>query len=301
MLMPSPDLFEELRPRLFGIAYRMLGTVTDAEDLVQEAYLRWRQAARDEVRSARAFLTTTVTRLSIDHLRSARVRRETYPGPWLPEPLLTDGQPPEERALLGESLSLAFLVLLESLNPVERAVFLLRDVFDYEYGEIAAIVEKSEANCRQILRRARTQIEARRPRFDASPEQQRRLTLQFAHACVAGDLPGLEALLARDVTLWSDGGGVTPAARNPVYGANKVARFFLGITRKAPPGRTTQLVEVNGQVALLVLQDGRLRNVTTLHLAGAQVTGIHVVVNPEKLRHLAAALTPGPGRESAHA
>ena len=286
--MPSSDPFEELRPRLFGIAYRMLGSVTDAEDLVQEAYLRWRQADRDEVRSARAFLTTTVTRLCIDHLRSARMRRESYVGPWLPEPLVTDGAPPEERTALSESLSLAFLVLLESLNPVERAVFLLRDIFDYDYAEIAPIVEKSEENCRQILRRARAQIEARRPRFDATPEQQHRLTLQFAHACTTGDLPGLEALLARHVTAWSDGGGLARAALNPVHGQNNVARYFLGITRKAPPGRTVRVVMVNGQVALLVLVESRPRSVISLEIAEGVILGIRVVVNPHKLRGLQA-------------
>lgn len=284
--MPSPDPFEELRSLLFGIAYRMLGSVTEAEDLVQEAYLRWRQVGQDEVRSARAFLTTTVTRLSIDHLRSARVRRETYVGPWLPEPLVTEGSPPEERAVLAESLSMAFLVLLESLNPVERAVFLLRDIFEYDYAEVAAIVEKSEANCRQILRRARTQIEARRPRFAATPEQQGRLTLQFAQACATGDLPGLEALLARDVTLWADGGGVARAALNPVTGRNKVARYFIGVTRKTPAARTSRLVEVNGEPALLVLVEGRPRSLTMLEIADGMIQRARVLVNPQKLARL---------------
>lgn len=280
-----PDPFEELRPHLFGIAYRMLGSATDAEDLVQEAYLRWQQADRDGVRSPRAFLTTTITRLSIDHLRSARVQRETYPGPWLPEPLPTSTAPLEERTALQETLSLAFLVLLESLNPVERAVFLLRDVFEYDYREIAAIVEKSEANCRQILRRARAQLEARRPRFPASREQQRRLTLQFTHACTAGDLAGLEALLCQDVTLWSDGGGLVPAARNPVYGRNRVARFFLGITRKAT-ARTYHLVEANGEPALLVLDHGRLRSLIVLELAEGLIQAVRLVANPHKLQYV---------------
>lgn len=285
--MPSPDPFEELRSLLFGIAYRMLGSVTDAEDLVQEAYLRWRQVGQDEVRSARAFLTTAVTRLSIDHLRSARVRRETYVGPWLPEPLVTEGSPPEERTVLSESLSLAFLVLLESLNPVERAVFLLRDVFEYDYPEVAAIVEKSEANCRQILRRARTQIEAHRPRFTPTREQQSRLTLQFAQACATGDLPGLEALLAQEVTAWSDGGGAARAALNPVFGQNKVARYFIGVTRKTPASRAWRLVEVNGQPSLLVSVDGRPRSLATLELAGGLIQGVRVVLNPQKLARLA--------------
>ncbi|MGV3719729.1 MAG: RNA polymerase sigma-70 factor [Actinomycetota bacterium] len=285
--MPSPDPFEELRSLLFGIAYRMLGSVTEAEDLVQEAYLRWRQVGQDEVRSARAFLTTTVTRLSIDHLRSARVRRETYIGPWLPEPLVTEGSPAEERTALAESMSLAFLVLLESLNPVERAVFLLRDVFEYDYADVASIVEKSEANCRQILRRAREQIESRRPRFTATREQQSRLTLQFAQACATGDLPGLEALLAREVTAWSDGGGVARAALNPVFGRNKVARYFLGVTRKTPASRTSRLVEVNGQPALLVLVEGRPRSLSMLEIADGLIQGVRVVVNPQKLQRLA--------------
>jgi RNA polymerase sigma-70 factor (ECF subfamily) len=192
---------------------------------------------------------------------------------------------------------MAFLVLLESLNPVERAVFLLRDIFEYDYADVAAIVERSEANCRQILRRARTQIETRRPRFNATPEQQGRLTLQFAQACATGDLPSLEALLAQDVTVWSDGGGVARAALNPVTGRNKVARYFIGVTRKTPAARTAQLVDANGQPALLLLVEGRPRSLTLLEVADGLIQGVRVVVNPQKLERLAT--HPSLGREFA--
>jgi RNA polymerase sigma-70 factor, ECF subfamily len=283
--MPSPESFEDLRPYLFGIAYRMLGTVTDAEDLVQEAYVRWSGVA-EEVRSARAFLTTTVTRLCIDHLRSARVQRESYVGPWLPEPVITEGLEPEGKAALAETVSMAFLVLLESLNPVERAVFLLRDVFDYDYPEIATIVLKEEANCRQIHRRALSRIEARRPRFNTSRQEQERLVAQFTRACEAGDLAALEGILARDVTSWADGGGVSPAARNPVQGRNNVARYFIGIAQKFQQGRTTHLVEVNGEPAVIVLLHGRPRSLVVPEFADGLIHALRVIVNPAKLKGL---------------
>ena len=229
--------FERHRSLLFSIAYRMLGSVADAEDVVQEAYLRWQQAPEAEVRSPRSYLSTVVTRLSIDRLRSARARREEYVGPWLPEPLVSERA--EEVAVLdelGESLSTAFLVVLESLNPVERAVFLLREVFDYDYEEISRILGKSEDNCRQIAHRARQSVAARRPRFERSPEQEERLSRQFLEACMSGDMEGLISLLSEDVTLWSDGGGKVAAAPYPIYGPERVARFLLGVLRTVPPG-----------------------------------------------------------------
>jgi len=236
------DNFERHRSLLFSIAYRMLGSVADAEDVVQEAYLRWREVPTKEVRSPKSYLSAVVTRLSINRLRSARAQREKYVGPWLPEPLLSD--PAEETAgaaELDESLSMAFLVLLESLNPVERAVFLLREVFDYDYDEISRIVEKSEDNCRQIARRARQSVAARRPRFERSPEQEERLARQFFETCMNGDMEGLVEILSADVTLRSDGGGRVAAAPYPIHGPERVARFLLGVLRTVPPVTSSAL------------------------------------------------------------
>jgi RNA polymerase sigma-70 factor, ECF subfamily len=275
--------FDLHRPLLFSIAYRMLGSVMDAEDIVQEAFVRWQGASEGEVRSPRAYLSAVVTRLSIDQLRSARVRREEYVGPWLPEPL------PEEpdiadTAALNESLSMAFLVLLESLTPTERAVFLLREVFDYDYGEISHLVGKSEANCRQIARRARGYIAAQRPRFERSPEQEERLTESFLEACMDGDMEGLLGLLAEDIILWSDGGGKVRAALNPIRGSDKVARFFMGILGKAPPGLVVRQTKVNGQPGIIgYYADGQPQSVTTFDIADECIRAIHILVNPEKL------------------
>jgi RNA polymerase sigma-70 factor (ECF subfamily) len=279
--------FERYRSLLFAIAYRMLGSVTDAEDLVQEAYLRWREAPEAEVRSPKSYLSAVVTRLSIDRLRSARVKREEYVGPWLPEPLLSDraeeGADPIE---LDESLSMAFLVLLESLNPVERAVFLLREVFDYGYEDISRIVGKSEENCRQIARRARQSVAARRPRFDRSPEQEERLTERFVEACVSGDMEGLIGLLSEDVTLWSDGGGKVAAAPYPIHGPRAVARFLLGVLRTVPPGFSTRPAQINGDPGVIGYVDGHATSVVALDFEDGRLRGIRIVVNPEKLRAL---------------
>lgn len=233
--MQSTDSLEQYRPLLFGVAYRMLGSVVEAEDIVQDAFLRRHAAGTIEIRSEQAFLVTTVTRLCIDHLRSARARRESYVGPWLPEPLVGE-RGLEDVVGDRETLSLAFLVLLEALNPAERAVFLLRDVFEYDYSEVAEIVGKSEANCRQIARRAREYVAAKRNRFRPSQRRKQELSARFAQACVSGDLKGLLALLDRDITLWSDGGGKAVAALNPIYGSDKVARFILGVLRSSGPG-----------------------------------------------------------------
>jgi len=279
--------FERYRSLLFSIAYRMLGSVTDAEDLVQEAYLRWREAPEAEVRSPKSYLSAVVTRLSIDRLRSARVKREEYVGPWLPEPLLSDraekGADPIE---LDESLSMAFLVLLESLNPVERAVFLLREVFDYDYKDISRIVGKSEANCRQIARRARQSVAARRPRFDRSPEQEERLTERFIKACVSGDMEGLIGLLSEDVTLWSDGGGKVAAAPYPIHGPRAVARFLLGVVRTVPPGFSTRPAQINGDPGVVGYVDGHTTSAVALDFKDGRLRGIRIIVNPEKLRTL---------------
>lgn len=278
--------FDRHRPLLFSIAYRMLGSVMDAEDVVQEAFVRWREAPEGEVRSPKAYLSAVVTRLCIDHLRSARVKREEYVGPWLPEPLLTEQVTDLGGALaLEESLSMAFLVLLESLTPTERAVFLMREVFGYDYEEIARVVGKSEANCRQISRRARQSVVARRPRFESSPEQEERLMGSFLQASLSGDMEGLLALLSEDVTLYSDGGGKTRAALNPIHGADKVARFLSGILRKVPPGFAVRQTQVNGRSGLIgYFGDGSPQSVVTLDVAEGNIRAIRLVVNPEKLR-----------------
>jgi RNA polymerase sigma-70 factor (ECF subfamily) len=284
------EAFDEHRPLLFSVAYRMLGSVTDAEDLVQEAFLRWQEAvgADVEVRSPRAYLSTVITRLAINRLQSARVQREHYVGPWLPEPLLTaqsTGTAGDDR--LAESLSMAFLVLLESLSPAERIVFLLRDVFDYEYAEIAQILGKSEANCRQLLRRARVQVAARRPRFDASPQQLERLTEQFQKTSTDGDLPGLVALLAEDVALWADGGGKTAAALRPIHGADHVGRFIIGALRKfVPADHVSRRAEINGQPGIITSVAGRPISAVILDLAEGRIQSIYIVTNPEKLVRL---------------
>jgi RNA polymerase sigma-70 factor (ECF subfamily) len=279
------EVFDRNRPLLFSIAYRMTGSVMDAEDAVQEAYLRWQRASEDEVRAPSAYLSTVVTRLCIDRLRSARARREHYVGPWLPEPVL--GEQALEiggKADLEDTLSMAFLVLLESLTPVERAVFLLREVFDYEYAEIAALVGKSEANCRQISRRTRQSVAARRPRFESSPQQEERLMESFLQASLAGDMEALLALLSEDVILYSDGGGKTRAALSPIYGADKVARFLTGILGNIPPDFAVSQTLVNGRPGLVgYFGDGSPQSVVSIEVAEGRIRAIRLVVNPEKL------------------
>jgi RNA polymerase sigma-70 factor (ECF subfamily) len=285
------EAFDEHRPLLFSIAYRMLGSVADAEDVVQEAYLRWlgaSSAAEREVRSPRAYLSAVVTHLCLDHLSSGRARRERYVGGWLPEPLLTEPTPEVgevgDAAALEESLSMAFLVLLESLTPTERAVFLLREVFGYEYAEVASFVGKSETNCRQIARRARRSVEARRPRFESSSEQEERLMGRFLQASVEGDMEGLLALLAEDAVLYPDGGGKARAALNPIVGADKIARFASNILRKAPPGFVIRGGRTNGRPALVgYFGDGSPQSVTTFEVADGRIRTIRLVLNPEKL------------------
>jgi RNA polymerase sigma-70 factor, ECF subfamily len=283
------DTFHEHRGLLFSIAYRMLGSSADAEDMVQETFIRWQQTSGVDIRSARAFLVTIISRLCINHLHSARVQREEYFGEWLPEPLVTspmDTDSPELSRIDG-SLSMAFLVLLERLNPVERAVFLLREVFDYEYSEIAEILGQSEANCRQILGRARQRVAEMRPRFDPSPQQRERLFHQFLKATSDGNLEGLVALLSSEVVLHSDGGGKAPALPKPIYGPDKVARAILGGNKKfAPPDLVRRMVEINGQPGLVTYLAGRPFLVSTLDVADGLVRNIYIVSNPEKLAHL---------------
>jgi RNA polymerase sigma-70 factor (TIGR02957 family) len=290
--MSLEQLFEELRPGAFAIAYRMLGSVSEAEDAVQEAFLRLHRALREGERleSPRAFLSTVVTRLCIDQLRSARARRERYVGEWLPEPLVAgDDADPARQAEVADSLSLAFLVLLESLSPEQRAAFLLREVFDYPYDEIAGIVGKSEANARQLVARARRHVEDAKPRFEASRERREELAQSFFAAASDGDLEALEELLAHDVVLHGDGGGKAPAVAQALHGRRRVARTLLTWVRAAArlAGVSLRRVEVNGQPGATLLDpEGRLVGVMALDIAEGQVQAVRSVVNPDKLRHL---------------
>jgi RNA polymerase sigma-70 factor (TIGR02957 family) len=283
---------EELRPRAFAIAYRMLGSVSEAEDVVQEALLRLHSAGQqgERIESPRAYLSTVVTRLAIDQLRSARARRETYVGEWLPEPLLESAEAdPARQAEVADSLSLAFLVLLESLSPEQRAVFLLREVFDYPYERIAEIVGKSEPNVRQLAVRARRHVEDGRVRFDASREQREQLADSFFAAAQEGDLSALEALLAEDVELHGDGGGKVPALARALYGRQRVARVLQNWWRTGMriTGADILRVEVNGQPgAKLVDPNGHVFGVMGLDIADGKIQGIRSIVNPEKLEHL---------------
>jgi RNA polymerase sigma-70 factor (ECF subfamily) len=277
--------FEALRPLLFSIAYRMLGSAGDAEDIVQEAWLRW-QGEEGSVRSPKAWLSAVTTRLSIDQLRSARVTRQTYVGPWLPEPLVAVEAEGEAMVELADSLSLAFLVLLESLSPTERAVFILHDVLAYGYDEVATIVGKSEATCRQLAHRARSHVQARRPRFDASAQEGRKIAYEFIEACVTGEADRLLDLLAPDVTLWSDGGALASAAKRPVEGAGLVTRFLMGVARKGAAGASVRMVVVNGEPGFLLYADGRPTDVGALEIEGGKIKGIRLVRNPEKLGRL---------------
>jgi RNA polymerase sigma-70 factor (TIGR02957 family) len=292
MTARGDELLDELRPVAFAIAYRMLGSVAEAEDVVQESLLRVHRMleAGEPIASPRAYVATVATRLAIDELRSARARRETYVGEWLPEPLVASAaDDPARQAETADSLSLAFLVLLESLSPEQRAVFLLRDVFDYGYDEIAEIVGKREDNVRQLAARARRHVEERRPRFDASPEQHEELARRFFAAAQEGDVGSLEALLAHDVVLRGDGGGKVPALARALHGRSRVARTLLAWWRQgARIGRVAvRQVEVNGQPGGLMLDpDGRLIGVMALDIAGGQVQAVCSIVNPDKLAHL---------------
>ncbi len=283
-------VFTETRPLLFSIAYRMLGSVADADDIVQDAYLRWQRTPDLDVREPRAYLTTVVTRLAINELKSARAQRETYVGPWLPEPLVTEHAPDSSASVeLAESLSMAFLVMLERLSPIERAVLLLHDVFDFDYAEIARIVDKSEANCRQLLSRAKKHVVADEARFDADREQAARLTQRFTEASGAGDLEGMLAVLAEDITLWADGGGkVAGAALRPIHGAYAVAWFIIGRTQAfATAERTTRPAQINGQPGFVVYASGRPLTALIFHVRDGRIQTIYAVGNPDKLRNVA--------------
>ena len=288
--------YQELRPLMFSIAYRMTGSVSDAEDIVQEAFLRLTRALRDGARIAtpKAYLATVTTRLAISHLRSARVRREAYVGAWLPEPLVTDelapatAPDPAERAEMSDSLSMAFLVLLESLSPTERAVFLLHEVFGYDYQAIAEITGKSEPNCRQIFARARHHVDEGKPRFETSRQQRDEVARRFFDAVGGGDLGRLLNLLAPDVVMIGDGGGKGQARLEPTHGSERVARFLLGLFRRAgKEGTYGQPALVNGQPGAVVYDAaGRVVSVFALDIADGLVQAVRSVVNPDKLQHV---------------
>jgi RNA polymerase sigma-70 factor (TIGR02957 family) len=291
-LSARDDLYDELRPRAFAIAYRMLGSVSEAEDVVQEALLRLHRVLEsgEEVSSPPAYVATVVTRLAIDELRSARARRETYVGEWLPEPLLaSEEDDPAQHAEMADSLSLAFLVLLESLTPEQRAAFLLRDVFDYPYEEIARIVGRSEDATRQLTVRARGRVEEGRPRFESSREQREQLAVRFFEAVEDGDLGALETMLAADVELHGDGGGKAPALARPLRGRTRVARTLAAWGRGAERfgGVSVRRAEVNGMPGAVVRAvDGRVIAVVVLGIAAGEIASVSSIVNPDKLRHL---------------
>jgi RNA polymerase sigma-70 factor (ECF subfamily) len=277
--------FEEWRPLLFGIAYRMLGSAGDAEDLVQEACLRWLQRREREVESVRAYLVTIVTRLGMDSLASARVQRVRYTGPWLPEPVVVDEPAAVEQA---DSLSLAFLVLLEELTPPERAAYLLHDIFGYSFEEVAQSMGRSAPGCRQLATRARGRIEVRRQRFDADLRHGRELTNRFVVACGTGDLEGLLSMLADDVVVWTDGGGKVRAAMRPVVGPFRSSRFLLHVAKNL--SGWPQGVMLNGQPATVFLDDGRVVAALVLDILGGQIVAVRVVSNPDKLERLGTSL-----------
>jgi RNA polymerase sigma-70 factor (TIGR02957 family) len=285
-------LLEDLRPRSFAIAYRMLGSVAEAEDVVQEALLRVNNAleAGERIESPRAYVATITTRLAIDELRSARARRETYYGDWLPEPIVLDSrEEPERQAEMADSLSLAFLVLLENLSPEQRAALLLHDVFDYDYSEVAEIIGKSEANARQLAVRARRHVDQEKPRFEASKEKRDELAGRFLRAAQQGDLDALEAMLSEDVVLKGDGGGKAPALARSLHGRNRVARALRNWAKTgwAIPTLELRPAEINGQAgALYVDGKGAILGAMVLDIAEDKVQGINSIVNPDKLGHL---------------
>ena len=279
---PSSDPFERSRARLRGLAYRLLGSVEDADDLLQELYLRWHQADAREVRSADAWLTTVMTRLCIDRIRDRKREREAYPGAWLPEPL-TVAEPPDAGLELAGDLSLALLVVLERLAPEERAAFLLHDAFDYGYADIGAMLGKSEAACRQLLHRARKRVHAERPRFQVSGAAQRRLLERFLAASRAGDAEALNQLIADDATLTSDSGGKVRAARNVIRGRDRIVRLLVGLARKRAGEEPAKLMAVNGEFGIVSYRGGRPAALLCCVTDGARIRALYRVLNPDKL------------------
>ncbi|MFF0696881.1 RNA polymerase sigma-70 factor [Streptomyces tendae] len=287
----ATDVFEEHRPVLLGVAYRMLGRLADAEDVVQEAWLRWSGADRSVVREPRGYLVRVTTRLAVDRLRQVKSRGETYVGPWLPEPYVTDfgdaAPDTAERAVLADSVSLAVLVVLESLSPLERAVFVLREAFGYPYAEIAAMLERGEAAVRQLAGRARKHVDERRPRYDVDPAQRRDLTERFLAAAAEGDLAGLLATLAPDVRLVGDSGGRSKAPLRVLESADKVGRFLFAVAQQGIPDATFHFLELNGGPALLVRSGGKPDSVLQVDVADGRIQSVYIIRNPDKLAALA--------------
>ncbi|MDX2917604.1 MULTISPECIES: RNA polymerase sigma-70 factor [Streptomyces] len=289
----ATEIFEEHRPVLTGVAYRMLGRVADAEDVVQEAWLRWSAAAREDVREPRAFLVRITTRLAIDRLRRLQSRRETYPGTWLPEPVVTDfgPTPPDtaERAVLADSVSLAVLVVLESLSPLERAVFVLREAFGFPYAEIATALDRTEAAVRQLAGRARRHVEERKPRYEVDPAERRDLTERFLAAASGGGIERLLALLAPDVRLVSDGGGKAKAARRIIETADKVGRFLFAVAGELDPDGEIRVMELNGGPAVVHFAGGKADTVFQIEVSQGVIQCAYIIRNPDKLAGLAVA------------
>jgi RNA polymerase sigma-70 factor (ECF subfamily) len=297
--MTDVDLFQANRPALFAVAYRMLGSATDADDVVQDAWLRFSAAQPADLRSVKGYLTTIVTRLCLDRLKSARATREEYVGTWLPEPVATDDRRgPEGSLALAESVTLAFMVLLETLSPEERAVFLLREVFDYEYDEISGMLDTTPANCRQLFHRARGRIAERKPRFHATVDEKRPLIDRFVRAFRDGSEAELTSVLAADVGFWSDGGGKVLAARRPVFGRDHVVTLLLGIRRTAPAigvsleSVTLEIVEVNGEPAIVMRVSGAIEAVYVPTVEDGAITALRIVRNPDKLTYISRQLAP---------
>lgn len=282
------DPFHAYKPRLFGIAYRMLGSRADAEDVVQDAWLRWQQSDLGQVRSSEAWLVTIVTRLALDRLRAAKTEREAYSGPWLPEPvesgLLSS---PEQRVEFADDVSLAFLAVLERLAPEERAAFLLREVFDYDYADIAAMLGKNEAACRQMIHRAKTRVREGRPRFTVSRDAHVRMLERFKVAAETADRNALMALFAEDATATADGGGKVLALRKVLHGAERLTRLWVQLARYYGSHYVRRIGEVNGEPALLNYFDGALYSVTTIDTDGERILAVYTVANPDKLAALA--------------
>ena len=288
-------LFQEHRPVLFGIAYRMLSSAADAEDVLQDAWLSWSRVDLATVVEPRAYLARTVTNLSLNRMGSAAVRREAYVGTWLPEPLVT-GPDAGDGVEQAEAISLAMVVVLESLSPLERAVFVLKEVFGFPYGEIAGMLDRTEVSVRQVGSRARSHVQSRRPRYEAPPEVRRQVTDEFLAACVGGDLNRMMEMLAPDVTVWSDGGGKVRAALRPIVGADKAARWILGVLARPIPDFGVHHVLVNGQPGLLVTSGEMADSVLVVELDETGITGIRVVRNPDKLTGVATPPPPAAAR-----
>ncbi|WP_405739790.1 RNA polymerase sigma-70 factor [Streptomyces sp. NBC_00028] len=286
------DVFEEHRPVLLGVAYRMLGRVADAEDVVQEAWLRWSGADRADVREPRGYLVRITTRLAIDRLRQIKARNEAYVGPWLPEPYVTDfgDVVPDtaERAVLADSVSLAVLVVMESLSPLERAVFVLREAFGYPYANIAALLDREEPAVRQLAGRARRHVEERRPRYEVDPAQRRDFTERFLAAAAEGDLDALMSLLAPDVRLVGDSGGKSKAPVRIIETADKVGRFLIGAARKGVPDMSFRALELNGGPAVVVLSGDEVVTVFQVDVADGRIQSVYLLSNPDKLQSLSA-------------